>query len=639
MNEWVKTGTFLGGAILSIAVAFGASYATAPGEPPEYEKVGKAYFPDFSDPFEAAALEVVTYDEETTERKTFRVAQVDGLFRISPHDYPADAAEKLADTATSFVGIKRGPLVSRRSAEHERYGVIDPLSDADESLRGRGQRLTVQNAAGDVLADFIVGKALPDDEGVYLRRGDEDEVFIADLDIDLSTKFSDWVNADVLEIESGDVKELVVEDYEISGSFPELSISPTTLLVFDREESSGPWTLEGVDEATEQVNRAAVNGLVRNLNSMEIVGVRPKPEGLTADLRLDPQVVRSQREASRIGLDLIEKGFIITEGEKPGEDELLAKQGQVTLKTDDGVAYDVYFGDLFTGTEFDVEFGASGDQKSDEKGENSSDDSNGESVSGDESDDGKLSSLKSRYVFVAARLAADMLGEIPSPPEKSEPDSDTGETDADAEGAGSEESESEPSEAEKARENYETAKAEYDRKLTAARDKVEELNSRFGDWYYVISAQDFEEVKLSRGDLVEAKEAEPADSESPNEGGTPSGTSSGPSLQLPGLDTEPEAEPEKEKEAEADTKPPATISGADEGEQEAAPVEAGRGPAESGDESDDTKSENTESENTESGDGKSDPGDANDGETDGSEPESDGPQEEGEASERDPADS
>ncbi len=38
------------------------------------------------------------------------------------------------------------------------------------------------------------------------------------------------------------------------------------------------------------------------------------------------------------------------------------------------------------------------------------------------------------------------------------------------------------------------------------RKKVEELNARFADWYYVISAGSFEKLHLSRKDLVVKKE-------------------------------------------------------------------------------------------------------------------------------------
>jgi hypothetical protein len=48
---------------------------------------------------------------------------------------------------------------------------------------------------------------------------------------------------------------------------------------------------------------------------------------------------------------------------------------------------------------------------------------------------------------------------------------------------------------------------EYQSKLEAGRKNVEELNTRFGDWYYVISNDVFQKVHLGREDVVKEKAA------------------------------------------------------------------------------------------------------------------------------------
>ena len=49
----------------------------------------------------------------------------------------------------------------------------------------------------------------------------------------------------------------------------------------------------------------------------------------------------------------------------------------------------------------------------------------------------------------------------------------------------------------------------YEAKVVAGKQKVKDLNDRFADWYYVISNDSFDKLRLSRTDLVKAKEKKP----------------------------------------------------------------------------------------------------------------------------------
>ena len=52
-------------------------------------------------------------------------------------------------------------------------------------------------------------------------------------------------------------------------------------------------------------------------------------------------------------------------------------------------------------------------------------------------------------------------------------------------------------------------------KIKKAQQKVQELNYRFADWYYVISEAVYQKIHLGREDVVEAKEAEAAEESTP----------------------------------------------------------------------------------------------------------------------------
>ena len=77
----------------------------------------------------------------------FEVAEQDGLWSIpSKDDYPADAAQQMAEAATSLMDRKILGVASKNAGDHEQYGVIDPLSPKlEQGQKGVGTRVTMSD--------------------------------------------------------------------------------------------------------------------------------------------------------------------------------------------------------------------------------------------------------------------------------------------------------------------------------------------------------------------------------------------------------------------------------------------------------------------------------------------------------------
>ncbi|MBW3539794.1 MAG: DUF4340 domain-containing protein [Planctomycetes bacterium] len=621
MRQTTHTIAFIAAAAVLAGVAIATHLASQPAPLAGFEKVGTEFFKDFDDPNAAKQLEVVAFNEDEATISDFQIVFEDGLWRIpSHHGYPADAKEQLAKTATGIIGLEREGLASRRESDYERFGVLDPEIDDRTKLKGRGKRLTLRNEKGDVLADFIIGKEVEDRDGYfYVRRPDEKETYFAKLDLDLSTKFSQWIDQDLLQMDRWDVVKLAMIKPDVSSDG---RIVDKEKVELTRKTTSDPWKLEGLDEDSEQVKRTAVDDVLQDLDNLEIVGVRPKPRGITADFRLEippnlasnPQLVQVFQE--RLLVDLERRGFQIG-GDEQGQPRIFSPEGEVIAATNDGVAYHLHFGDLFTGSIEEIEIGSSdekdgkdakdgdakdGDAESDAKDAEEPAKSDAEGETADEAADSTSEDKDSegvnlhRYLFVRAAFDASLLPAEPVKPEEPEKpeglveeskpaeepkeqpgEAKNGESPADAakeEGAKDEaptddnpeaspapqdesaedDSEDEAADEQPAAENadaeqppkaeqtpdkdpqaelrkqYEAAKrkyeqdlADYQRKLDeyqedvkAGQEKVEELNRRFGKWYYVVSGASFENLKFSRSDVVEPKKAE----ESPTSPGT-----------------------------------------------------------------------------------------------------------------------
>ncbi|MGQ0634686.1 MAG: DUF4340 domain-containing protein [Planctomycetaceae bacterium] len=581
MTEINRTVTFVAAAgVLAVAAWFlTPSVERTPAELAGARE-GQEFFPDF-DPNEATSIRVAAFDEARAARKPFAVELKDGLWKIPSHyDYPADGAKQLAKTAASMRGIKRTKFKSGNVDDHENLGVVDPLDEDDKKLKGRGQRITLLK--GDAtLVDLIVGKPVRDQPGYnYVRVPSEKSTYTTRLDVNLSTKFKDWVETDLLKLNRDDLLQVTIDDYKFDSARRQPIDAEVATLA--RAKSGDPWKLDGLDEKAEELDMAKVNDLVNTLDELKLAGVRPKPKGINADLSIDREYVKNQLQADLLVEDLRSRGFEIGPDRTQKGPRLYARGGELAAATGKGVVYTMRFGDSFAGDEEQIEIGGGDARKADDK----------EQPADDEEQDGKAANAagkqSSRYLMVSVHfdeqhlgarpvkpappegLPADMAAEVekkfekkaakararsrsggrssrdkPGAPQEEAPqeekegkeeecgpgpvvaadDADSDQADADdadskndGEAAGKDKDSAPPDDerpsVDELKKNFQVLYEKYDADLRAyetkvkeGEDKVEELNVRFGDWYYLISADDYKKLHAPRKDLVKAKAA------------------------------------------------------------------------------------------------------------------------------------
>ncbi len=279
MNAMMKTVLFVAVAAgLVLLARFSAPSIDAPAL---YDDTGEEFFPDFSDPQQAVALEVVEFSADTAEIRPFRVERKNGRWTIpSHHGYPADAKEQMAKSAGMLIGLAKEGVRSDRSEDHATFGVVDPKDPAAD-LEGRGTLVTFEDDAGNRLASLIIGDEVEGRDGMrYVRVPEKKRTYVAKLPTMPSTKFEDWIETDLLGVSSYDVAKVVIDAYSIDEQT--FSRIPGELVVLDKPEFD--WKLEGLDEETEEVDGDRVGEITSELAGLQIVGVRAKPAGLTRDL-------------------------------------------------------------------------------------------------------------------------------------------------------------------------------------------------------------------------------------------------------------------------------------------------------------------------------------------------------------------
>ena len=281
MNELKTTQRIAGAAIVLGLLAF----ATTPGRvaPDAFFDVGEPFFPAFTDPEAAATLEVIEFDEDTASATPFKVTNRGGLWTIpSHHDYPADGEERLANAAADVISVIKDDFRSDNVADHDALGVVDPTDETVSTLQGRGTRVTFRDPDERVLADLIVGRAVPGRPGLrFVRVPDQKRVYTARFEADISTAFEDWIETNLLEVERDQVQQITLNEYFIDEQT--LSVVRRGEFVLTRNEADG-WDANELPEGQE-VDAVQVNLLVGAVMTMNIAGVRPKPPGLSGNVR------------------------------------------------------------------------------------------------------------------------------------------------------------------------------------------------------------------------------------------------------------------------------------------------------------------------------------------------------------------
>lgn len=532
-RELKTTFGFLGAAAGLAVLALLMGWASKPPSPEEFSDIGEPFYAEFEDAADATRLRLASWNNEQAKVDVFDVkfAPESGWTIPSHNDYPADGEEQLSKTASSIIGIERGGLMPGRKDSHARYGVVDPLDENATGTEGRGSRLTLWK--GDqVLADYIIGKRV-DGEGdvsssgetmYYVRKaGDdgEERVYRARLDIDISTDFSNWIEPDLLQLGSvSDLRKLVVDRYQVDEQTGQIAEGDKSVVT--RASATDNWKLEGLDEKTESLVTGTVSKMTTALDDLEIIGVRKKPAILTAQLKKQDVGRVTNIDVMQMQRDLESKGFFLDPS-----GVLISNEGDFTAGIDEGVVYTLRFGEVFSGSKASLEVGEGATV-------DSQDEANESEAEGEENNDdkGDNETLTGRYVFITVAFDETLLKSVGDAPVKPEPpatkdsdekdadteaDSDDGAANDDADAKGSDVAAKEETDDDAAYklaletyefqlEEYERQKVLYDEKVEAGKKRVEELSNRFADWYYVISAETFDDLAVSRSDLVEPKE-------------------------------------------------------------------------------------------------------------------------------------
>ena len=512
MNEAAKTSIFVFLALAFIAGAIGSRPKLADFQPEEM--IGKSLFPQFTDPLGIKSLEIVKLDA-AGEQNDFRITEVNGIWSIPSHDnYPADAKDQMGKVAEALTDLKALEVIQPDSGIDSidfqtQYGVIDPASENVSLGEGVGIKITLGGANNETLVNLIVGKEaarrqpqdLMDEGGAnlrYVRIAHQSPVYVVSIDSSqFSTSFDQWIEKNLLDISTLDIKEFFVDEYSFSveialtnRGLQEVSnasfIGDLTLSYDGSAVGADKWSLVRWNKferpnsdykvqqlaADQELNTDILDSMVSALGDLKIVSVLKKPSGLASVLRegktfenieLNDSMQESMRETGFWLVDLPDlKGNVQTR-----KTQLLSNEGDIQIRLKNGIVYHLRFGDL-TGTESEI------------------------------TEEDSLANVPvmgvNRYLFITAEFDSSI---IPLPELKPMPEI--------LEDAEAEELAQWTQEKEAVERGNQREQERYDAAVESGGRRAAELAARFADWYYVISEDVYRKIHLTQANVFRAK--------------------------------------------------------------------------------------------------------------------------------------
>ena len=188
--------------VLVVAAAVMMTYRSSPQAIGEKEYV----FPGLVDKInDLAMIEVNSKDGKLTIKRHAEQWVIE-----QSDNYPA-SFNKVRQVAVTLADLRILAAKTSNPSLYEKLGVEDP-----EGENSKSRRLTLSNSANDEIASLIVGgrrisSAPGGSQGYYIRIPGQAQALLVEGDLNISVKSNDWFEAEILNIDSKHISEVVID--------------------------------------------------------------------------------------------------------------------------------------------------------------------------------------------------------------------------------------------------------------------------------------------------------------------------------------------------------------------------------------------------------------------------------------------
>ena len=261
-----KTG-FLVLSAVTAALIVGAA-VLRPAETTTAPAAGARFFPDL----DAEKINAVDRLRVTAEGKSFTLERKAGIWTVRDKGgYPA-AFPKVKEALVSLSQLKQ---FERKTGDPSRYDKLD-LEDPDK--KGASSKRLTAFVGDKTVADAIVGKSNSKEilfgrSLVYVRLPGDRQSWLAAGDPKLAAEVGDWLERDVLDVDTGRIREVAQ-----TAAKGRDSAEPERVIVGRDQAGEGGFTLRNMPEGREIKGERFLRYIGESLDKLTLEDVRPAGE-------------------------------------------------------------------------------------------------------------------------------------------------------------------------------------------------------------------------------------------------------------------------------------------------------------------------------------------------------------------------
>ncbi|HYM71462.1 MAG TPA: DUF4340 domain-containing protein [Stellaceae bacterium] len=182
---------------------------------------------------------------------------------VEKGNYPA-AAERVRKL---LVGLADLTLVEPKTDRVE----LLPRLDLDDPANGKSTLVTVQDRTGALVGQVVIGRRRPNnigggDAGVYVRRADSNQAWLARGSFDLGGDVLSWLDRRIIDVPTARIASVV------------LTAADGAALTLSRAKPDAEFAVEGAPEGTKFKPQAALAAPAGALAALDLDNVKPAAE-------------------------------------------------------------------------------------------------------------------------------------------------------------------------------------------------------------------------------------------------------------------------------------------------------------------------------------------------------------------------
>ena len=190
----------------------------------------------------------------------------DGWVVDEKHGYPADLG-KVRKVVVELANLELLERKTRREERYVRLEVEDPSAKDTKSAA-----LSLKSVSGETIADLVVGKRRfglfrSSGRGIYLRKLDDPQVWLARGDVEVGRTALEWLDRKLVRVEEEDIHRLVIRQPD-----------GATLTAVKPTQTQKYFTVENIPEGRKLSRANAADRISTAFDEVDLNDVRPESE-------------------------------------------------------------------------------------------------------------------------------------------------------------------------------------------------------------------------------------------------------------------------------------------------------------------------------------------------------------------------